>query len=168
MTELADYIIDIYTKHKDKQDIENLVNCALSLYYDDTLNEMYPYVKKSLTVTLFLKDIETILSIQQKKKKKSWMCFSNKKQNIYEKMDEYIYDFIYKNKLPTIIYNILILYRKRNVLSLDEIKLNPKSQDLFLILKYEQQNILSDKIQTMSYDEKINLLKKIIIDIKNI
>jgi hypothetical protein len=44
MSDYAYDIIDLYNEYKDKQDIENLVNCALSLYYDDTLQDMFPYV----------------------------------------------------------------------------------------------------------------------------
>jgi hypothetical protein len=42
MSDYADDIIDLYNEYKDKQNIEKIVNCALTLYYDDTLHVCFP------------------------------------------------------------------------------------------------------------------------------
>jgi hypothetical protein len=167
----TDYIINLYTKYKSKAELENLIDIVLNFYYDNILNDIYPYVKKSMVVTLFFRDIDTILIKQHyKKKKKICICYSNKKENLtQEQINKYIYDFITNNKLPIFIYDILKLYRMRNIISIQEIKSNPRSPELFILIKYEKHDIIiTEKIKNMSYHEKIDILKKIIKDIENI
>ena len=132
------------------------------------MNNIYLYKKKSYVITLFIKNIETIILKKQQYKK--CLCFFQKKQYIKsEQIDLIISKFIYKNKLPIFIDEILKIYRYREDLTYDQIIQSQRADDLFLLLKYEQSNIKNcDKLNALSFDDKLNLIKKIICDIQMI
>jgi len=145
-------------------DIDTLLNKSLSLYYDDNLIDMYHHKKKSLCIALFFKDIDFVLSLKLGKKTCSiFDCYSKKKDI---DIDELISKYFYNNKIPNFIDEILYLYRKNDDINIDEIKKNNRIEDLSLLKKYINNVDYSDRLINMTIEDKINLIKKIFLDIK--
>ena len=104
----SERIINLYYNNKDLIELDEILDCALELYYDETLNDMYPHKKKTYVITLFLKNIETIL-IKQINYKKSCFCFRKKEKKLTEEeINTLIHEFIYSHGLPIIIDELLL------------------------------------------------------------
>ena len=158
----ADNIIKSYLEYKQKHpdyDLEDIMNKALSLYYDRDLDDMILYIKKSIVIAIFLKDIHIILKPITKK---SLFCNTKNKINI----DEMIFEYFYKNKIPIFIKDLLYLYRNRLNMTIEEISNNIRKDELLIFLKYEQNNNYIETINLMNFEQKIDLIKKIITDIE--
>lgn len=164
---IADDIINLYCHNKSSDELDELLNSSLNMYFDDDLQDMYPHKKKSYIIALFLRDIEIILQNQQKKSS-LFSCFHKKKKKpiSISQIDLLVHEFIYMHRLPIFIHEILHLYRNRNILTIDKIKESYRSEDLFLFQKYIGNQNICDKVKDLSRDDKLNLIKKIIIDIE--
>lgn len=60
----AENIIRLYMDYKKNHidyDLEDVMNKALSIYYDRELDDMYIHKKKSIVIAMFFKDIHIIL-----------------------------------------------------------------------------------------------------------
>jgi len=160
-------LINKYLEQLEKMsniDIDTLLNKSLSLYYDDNLIDMYHHKKKSLCIALFFKDIDFVLSLKLGKKTCSiFGCYSKKKDI---DIDELISKYFYNNKIPNFIDEILYLYRKNDDINIDEIKKNNRIEDLSLLKKYINNVDYSDRLINMTIEDKINLIKKIFLDIE--
>jgi hypothetical protein len=162
---IADKILTLYCYNKEPIELDELLDNSLNLYFDDTLQDMYPHKKKSYTLAIFLRDIDSILQ-KQNNKSHIFCCFPKKNKSLsLLEINLMVHEFIYTYKLPIFIDEILQLYRNKNTLEIDEIKKNQRSYDLFLLLKYIGNHDKCDKIKDMSRDDKLNLIKKIIQDI---
>jgi len=163
-------LINKYLEQLEKMsniDIDTLLNKSLSLYYDDNLIDMYHHKKKSLCIALFFKDIDFVMSLKSLKLGKKtcsiFGCYSKKKDI---DIDELISKYFYNNKIPNFIDEILYLYRKNDDINIDEIKKNNRIEDLFLLKKYINNVDYSDRLLNMTIEDKINLIKKIFLNIE--
>lgn len=157
----AENIIRLYMDYKKNHidyDLEDVMNKALSIYYDRELDDMYIHKKKSIVMAMFFKDIHIIL---QPVKKKSLFCCKKEKIDI----DEKIFEYFYKNKIPIFINELLYIYRNRVIMNIEEISNHLRKNDIIIFLKYEQNNNYIDLINNMNYEQKIDLIKKIIVDV---
>lgn len=151
-----------------QSDFESRINIALNLYFDIELNDVYHHKKKCMCIALLLKDIECIIC-KPKIKKNNFLCFSKQKlKKISENdKDKIISKYLYDNKFPSYIDELLQLYRKRNIIKIDEMRLHSRCNDLFVLLKYN--NIINNQqLMNMTYDDKINLIRQILSDIEQI
>lgn len=144
-------------KKLEEYDINSLLNKSLTLYYDENLADIIPYIRKCLCVTIFFKYIDKIIL----PKTNSCFCFRKNDTNI----DNLISDYFYKNKIPKFIDEILYLYRNKDNINIDKIKINNRHNDLSILNKYINNDIYSDKLMNMAIEDKINLIKKIISEI---
>lgn len=156
----AEDIIKLYINYKKNHieyDLEDIMNKALSIYYDKELDELYIHKKKSIVIAMFMKDIHILLKLNSKK---SIFC-CKKKINIDDKISEYFY----KHKIPIFINEILYIYRYRVNMKIEELSNHARKDDLLIFLKYEQNNNYIDLINNMTFEQKVNLMIKIINDI---
>lgn len=143
----------------EEYDINSLLNKSLTLYYDDKLADIIPYIKKCLCIVIFFKYIDKIFYVNSKTN--SWFCIRKNITNT----EKLISDYFYKNKIPKFIDEILYLYRNKDNINIDKIKINNRHNDLSILNKYINNDIYSDKIINMTIEDKINLIKKIISEI---
>jgi len=149
----AENIIKLYMDYKKKYidyDLEDVMNKALSIYYDKELDELYIHKKKSIVIAMFMKDIHIIL----KPVKKKFLFCCKKEIDIDKKISEYFY----KNKIPIFINELLYIYRYK-------LSNHLRKDDILIFLKYEQNNNYINLINNMNFEQKIDLIKKIINEI---
>ena len=58
---IADDIINLYCHNKLPYELDELLNSALNMYFDDDLQDMFQHKRKSYVIALFLRDIEVYL-----------------------------------------------------------------------------------------------------------
>jgi hypothetical protein len=167
-------IIKIYLDYKKdnlEYNLDNLLNKVIYMFYDKSLDNLYGHIKKCLVITLFLKDLDIILQSYNKNKqnkiKKKFCCCTGKnhtKNNI--SVDLQITKFIKENKLSNFIDDVLKLYRQRNILNIEEIKKNNRSEYLFILIKYDNNNIYTNDIINIYTNDKLKIINNIIKDIE--
>jgi hypothetical protein len=115
----AENIIKLYMEYKKNHvdyDLEDVMKKALSIYYDKDLDDMYIHKKKCIVIAMFLKDIHILL---KPAKKKSLFCCKKERIDI----DEKIFYYFYKNKIPIFIKDLLYIYRNRVMINMINIRL---------------------------------------------
>jgi hypothetical protein len=105
-------------------------------------------------------------------KKNNCFCFSKKKIKILSEFqkNKVISQFLYDNKFPKYIDDILQLYRNRNTLTTEYIRQHSRSNEMFLIIKYTNKHFTTnnEKVDKMPFNDKIDLIRQILYDIEQI